>query len=168
VTTSKDLSFGQADELIQVYEHFAIKAGLWSRDGYGDKHEKLFDRIGMATPSQLRMVEGIWTEMYPEPDDKRRETALRHYLFRFFKVSDLRFLDGETVNKVLHALKQMKARKERTATRPVGRTIDPKTGTEHAEDRQPLNLTSFNAVTEEIWLWPRPTKKARKRRGTKN
>jgi hypothetical protein len=128
VTTSKDLSFDQADGLIQIYEHFAIKDGLWSREGYRDKYETLCGRIGMATPSQLRMVEGIWTELYPEPDEKRRDTALRHYLFRFFKVSDLRFLDGETVNKVLYALKQMQAREKQPATKLVGRIVDPETG----------------------------------------
>ena len=128
VTTSKDLSFDQADGLIQVYEHFAIKDGLWSRESYEDKHKALCGRSGMAMPSQLRMVEGIWAELYPEPDEKRRATALRAYLFRFFKVSDPRFLDAETVNKVLHALKQMQARKEQTATRPVERISGPEKG----------------------------------------
>ncbi len=122
VATSKALSFKQANEFIQLLEHFAMKKGLW--ENYGDKHGKLADRTGMATPSQLRMVEGIWAELYPEIE-KKRQAALRTYLFRFFKVSDLRFLDAEAVNKVLHALKQMQARKERAAKKPVESFFGP-------------------------------------------
>lgn len=115
VATSKALTFKQADELIQLFERFATEKGLW--ENYDGKHEKLSCRTGMATPAQLRMIEGIWAELYPETE-KKRAAALRTYLFRFFKVSDLRFLDAEKVNKVLHALKQMQARKERTAKKP--------------------------------------------------
>jgi hypothetical protein len=122
VATSKALSFHQANEFIQLLEHFARKKGLW--ENYAEKHEKLSCRTGMATPAQLRMIEGIWAELYPETE-RKRATALRTYLFRFFKVSDLRFLDAEKVNKVLHALKQMKARKERTAKKASESFFDP-------------------------------------------
>jgi hypothetical protein len=131
VNSSKSLSFSQADELIQTLEHVAVKDGVWNRKEYSEKHERLVNRPGMATPAQLRMVEGLWADLYPETD-RKREAALRTYLFRFFKVSDPRFLDIETVNKVIHALKQMKARKEGTAkTAPesiLGPTTDNTSG----------------------------------------
>jgi hypothetical protein len=143
VATSKALSFHQANEFIQLLEHFARKKGLW--ENYGDKHGKLADRTGMATPAQLRMIEGIWAELYPETEIKRA-TALRTYLFRFFKVSDLRFLDAEKVNKVLHALKQMQARKEKVAKKPVQSFFGPErhSGTGHGDSND--SQRGFNGL----------------------
>ena len=65
----------------------------------------------MATPAQLRMIESIWAELTAPENDEQRDASLRGFLFKYFKVSDLRFLSGPAVNKAILALKAMKARK---------------------------------------------------------
>ena len=112
VYTSKDLNFSQAERVIERLETHAINMGVWERSKFKDKYDELGGRPGMPTPAQLRMVEGIWAELYPESDEKAHETHLRKYLSKFFHVSDMRFLDAEMVNKVLFALKAMQSRKK--------------------------------------------------------
>ena len=47
----------------------------------------------MATPKQLRKIEAIWSEIYDKSDNKdEKSKALRGYLRKHFKVSDLRFI----------------------------------------------------------------------------
>jgi len=111
VDTSKALVFEQAQYIIDVLKASAIRRGLWTEKK--ERFNRFQNRPGMATPAQLRMIEAIWSEVYPKPDQKAGEAALRSYLFRFFGVSDIRFLNSETVVKVLYALKQMQARKVR-------------------------------------------------------
>jgi len=114
VYTSKNLNYSQAKKLIDDWESTAISVGVWGRPNFKDKFDELGARPGMATPAQLRMVEGIWSELYREPDEKAQEIHLRRYLSKFFHISDMRFLDAEMVNKVLFALKTMQARKRQT------------------------------------------------------
>lgn len=125
VATSKALTYSQAAAFIGHLREAAERLGLWSPSEYGDKYENFRARVDMASPRQLRMVEGIWAELYPDSDEKRREAALNTYLTRFFRVSHPRFLDSGTVSKVLHALKEMLARKEKTAKKPAGAISGP-------------------------------------------
>ncbi|MBP7527557.1 MAG: regulatory protein GemA [Syntrophorhabdaceae bacterium] len=114
VETSKVLTARQAVYLIDVLEMEGITNGVWSRREYRDKYNELGRRPDMATPAQLRKIEASWNGLYPENDERLRQKNLRAFLFKFFKVSDLRFLDGETANKVLYALRNMTRRKETT------------------------------------------------------
>jgi hypothetical protein len=127
VASSKELTYAQAAQFIGQLQEAAERFGLWSPGSYAEKHKTLGQRVNMATPAQLRMVEEIWAELYPEPDERKREAALNAYLFRFFRVSHPRFLDDQVISKVLHALKEMQARKDRTARKPVERTVGPET-----------------------------------------
>ncbi len=65
----------------------------------------------MASPAQLRMVESIWVEIAKPATDEERDRTLRAFLFKYFKVSHLKFIDLGTVSKILYALKGMKQRK---------------------------------------------------------
>lgn len=114
VTSSKLLKFKQAEYFIDMMKNTAVRQGLWITGEQNDKYRGFGNRPGMATPAQLRKIEEIWTELYPENDEKVREKALRAYLFKFFKVSDMRFLDSDTTAKAMYALKQMQARKQTT------------------------------------------------------
>jgi len=114
VETSKVLTCRQAKYLLDVLEMEGVMNGVWSRREYRDKYNELARRSGMAVPAQLRKIEATWQGLYPESDQARRQKNLRSFLFRFFKVSDLRFLDQEAANKVLYALRKMSERKEAT------------------------------------------------------
>lgn len=114
VDTSKVLTCRQARYLLDVLEMEGVMNGVWSRREYRDKYNELARRPGMAVPAQLRKIEATWQGLYPESDQALRQKNLRSFLFRFFKVSDLRFLDQETANKVLYALRKMSQRKEAT------------------------------------------------------
>ena len=115
VESSKALTARQAAFLIDVLEIEGITYGVWNRREYRNKYNELKQRPGMAVPAQLRKIEATWKGLYPEKDQIERQKNLRHFLFKFFKVSDLRFLDQEAANKVLYAMRKMTARKETTA-----------------------------------------------------
>ncbi|MGD0231793.1 MAG: regulatory protein GemA [Syntrophorhabdales bacterium] len=119
VTTSKALTYAQAAQFIGHLRAASEEFGLRTPESYVDKYKNLGHRIDMATPAQLRMVEGIWNELYPEADERRRQVALSTYLFRFFRISHPQFMDSQAASKVLHALKEMQARKERTTQKPL-------------------------------------------------
>lgn len=112
VGTSKVLTALQAKRLINILEMDAVTNGVWSKREYRDKYNELARRPGMAVPAQLRKIEATWHGLYPESDKGQRQQNLRSFLFKFFKASDLRFLDQETANKVLYAMRKMSERKE--------------------------------------------------------
>ena len=112
VTSSKDLDCEQATSLIEVMKDTALKFGVWEERA--DKRKRFNDlgeRGGMASPEQLRKIEAQWQEVsrVEQPEDKAK--ALRHFVERIAKVSDLRFLDFAGAGKVLNALKAMLAKK---------------------------------------------------------
>ncbi|MEA5113222.1 MAG: regulatory protein GemA [Geobacteraceae bacterium] len=108
ITTSKALNMGQAEELI---EDLKCKAGqqAWTRKE-GGQHSDLAGRPGMATPAQLRMIEAIWKKVSRAEDTEARTKALRAFIQRIAKVSDLRFLDREGAGKIINALESMQTR----------------------------------------------------------
>lgn len=104
--SSKDLNCWQADFLINNLEAIAKDKGVWEDYGGKSTYEDLGHRIGMATPVQLRRIEVMWKEISRISRKERRRKALREWLFFYFKISDLRFIDKATVSKVIHALKK--------------------------------------------------------------
>jgi hypothetical protein len=121
VASSKQLTAKQAEDFIGALEYFATHAGYWERNPNKDKYNELTGRPYMASPAQLRMIESIWVELTRPATDEQRDASLRGFLFKYFKVSDLRFLSGSAVNKAILALKAMKARKwEGGAKSPQG------------------------------------------------
>lgn len=112
VRTSKDMSYEQAEALIARFEDEALKSGVWTKHEGEAAFEDLGQRQGMASPAQLRKIEALWKTAMGIRDAKARRRGLRTWLDRHFGVSDLRFLSSRKVSKVLHALKEMEARKE--------------------------------------------------------
>lgn len=111
VASSKELDKHQAGRLIEEMEAKAVELGRWERRP--DKRERfrnLARRAGMASPEQLRKIEAMWSEVSRVPQPEERTKALRHFIERVAKVSDLRFLDIEGAGKVLNALKAMQSR----------------------------------------------------------
>ena len=105
--SSKDLPFERAKELIDWMTGQAVAAGTW-HPRRGRQFDHLANRAPeMASPSQLRFIAALWSEVSFVPDRVGREKALRKFLGRF-GVSALEFLTKVQVSKVLAALNEMK------------------------------------------------------------
>ncbi len=109
VMSSKQLTPGQAKDLIDGLQETAIRGGVWTKK---TAYDNLSNRIGMATPLQLRKIETLWRELTDIKDESARKKALRSFLFNRFHVSDLRFIGTEQVTGIMTALRHMNARKE--------------------------------------------------------
>lgn len=109
VESSKELSWFQADELIDEMKR---KAGQEPQVNHkGKRHRGLEGRAGMATPAQLRKIEAVWAEVSRVEDSEERAKALRSFVGKIARVSDLRFLDRRGVAKVIAALTAMQKRR---------------------------------------------------------
>lgn len=119
VESSKDLSMDQAKELIDCLEREAVEMGVWTtptlalpRGGGGSgqtlKYEELGHREGMASPKQLRMIEGMWNDVTHAKGSERKKSALRKFLKRIVGVEDMTFLEVGDVRRVVRALEAMK------------------------------------------------------------
>ena len=114
--TCKALSPHLVGELIDKLEEMANESGRWIIKK--QKFENLSNRLDMATPKQLRMIESMWNQVmtaYAEEKeikyvDKREfiTKSLRKFLLNKFSVSDLRFLDSKTARKVINTVKEIK------------------------------------------------------------
>jgi hypothetical protein len=117
VLTSKALSFQQAEDLISTLEEEAIKMGVWVNFNKDRKYEELGSRPDMATPAQLRKVESLWRDITQFNNEKDLESTLRAFLYRRFKISDLRFLERSMVSKVIYSLECIWMQKVQNALR---------------------------------------------------
>lgn len=121
VISSKELDKTQAASLIDEMQNKAIELGLWEkREDKRQRFNKLAGRPDMASPEQLRKIEAMWQEISHAPEGPERVSALRGFIARIAKVSDLRFLDQDGAGKVLNALKAMQT-KEQNPKKPKTR-----------------------------------------------
>jgi hypothetical protein len=112
VTTSRALTYGDASALIDVMEKKALEMGVWTIPMDSSKYENLGLRPGMASPAQLRKIEGLWKDVTKLGSKEDRVKTLRAFLNRRFNVSDLRFLEADKVRRVICALENMKKQKD--------------------------------------------------------
>ncbi|MEW6115352.1 MAG: regulatory protein GemA [Nitrospirota bacterium] len=106
--TSKDLTYDEAETLIRAMESEALSKGVWQRRvSRKSKYEYLGDREGMATPKQLRMIEAIWKDVSRYHAEDERARALRSFLFKRFKVSDVKFITSRQASKIIWSLFNM-------------------------------------------------------------
>ncbi len=113
VESSKEFTISQAEELIRALRERAVLSGVWeSRPDQRKKFDEWEHRTGgMATPQQLRKIEVMWRDVSRIDEPEGRKKALRSFLERVAKVSDLRFLDFHGAGKMINALHSMKKRK---------------------------------------------------------
>ncbi len=82
---------------------------------YKEKWRAQGMRPGMATPGQLASIESEWDSMrwYWAPDDGfgNRDLALRGFLRKRFRSSDLRFLNFQDAHNCIEALKAINQRR---------------------------------------------------------
>ena len=105
VSSSKNLDYKNADNLLKMLEKDAVTLELWKKLPL--KYEDCADRENMATPSQLRLIMGLWRED-SNLDDKTSQEKLWVFLDTHFKINDIKFLTKERANAVIHAIRKIK------------------------------------------------------------
>lgn len=105
VQSSKNLTYADAVIVIETLEKQALALNRWEK--YPLKYEQL-ERNNMATPAQLRMIEGIWREICYYDSDTFAKKSLRKFLKSKFKVDDVMFITKANASKVIYALQAIK------------------------------------------------------------
>jgi len=114
VESSKQLSFAAAQIFIEILEKQAIQMKCWEIKP--KKYETLSRNNQMASPAQLRMIEGIWRDICYFDNDKFAKKSLRKFLHLKFKVDDLMFLSKKKAAKVIQAMLNIKKNIKSAAT----------------------------------------------------
>jgi hypothetical protein len=112
VSTSKDLTYSEAQNLIKKLEAKAIAAGVWSDYSKRGKlrYEDVKGRRGMGSPKQLRMIEAMWREVSYAGSEIERKWTLKAFLRRIVGFSNMRDLDSSHTRKIIKAIQSMKAK----------------------------------------------------------
>lgn len=106
VQTSKDLTYTKASVFIEILEDKASALGCWKRKQ--KKYEDLERIDKMATPAQLRMIEGMWREICYFDNDDFAKKSLRKFLKSKFKADDIMFLTKTKAIKVIQGINGIK------------------------------------------------------------
>lgn len=106
VQTSKDLTYAEAVIFIEILEEKAIALNRWVRSA--KKYADIKRDTKMATPAQLRMIEGMWRDICYFDNDKFAKKSLRKFLKTKFKTDDIFFLTKAKAIKVIRAIKGIK------------------------------------------------------------
>jgi hypothetical protein len=111
VSTSKALPFNLARSLIARLERSAGITCGWRMLRYPKRFDNLGIREGMATPKQLRHIEGLWFDVTRKGTRAEGLAALREFLRNRFAITGIEAVREDDVTAVLTALKDMKKRK---------------------------------------------------------
>lgn len=115
VESTKQLTADQTTGLIEHMEDAAIKAGTWKAMGKrrgAPKYSELGNRPKwMATPKQLRLLEGMWDQVTTAKMPSVKELALRSFIRRVTDKIDIVHLEKTDVQKLVRAMKAMGAEK---------------------------------------------------------
>jgi phage gp16-like protein len=104
-SSSTQLTTKEAADLIAHFEKCGFKRISKNRS---IRFNELRNRRGMASPEQLRKIEAMWADMCKSED---KPAALRKFLFRMVKTTDLRFLNRRHAHEMIEILKQIQKRK---------------------------------------------------------
>ncbi len=109
VETCLKLNYSQAEVSIQRLEYIAAKMGKWEHwEDNRTKYNELGRRPGMASPAQLRMIEAMWAGVSYQKTSGEKGRALDRFIFNYFQISSLRFLESRHVKKIIRVLEEMK------------------------------------------------------------
>ncbi|MCX7559114.1 regulatory protein GemA [Sulfitobacter sp. F26204] len=100
VTSSTELDRDGFNAVMGFFEYLGFAPLVATGADYGN-------RPGMASFAQLELVRALWHEY---TGGKAGEDELNKWLLGTWKISSLRFLRKDTAQKVITALKAMKAR----------------------------------------------------------
>lgn len=114
VQSSKNLTYTEAAIFIEILEEKAIALNRWQKQT--KKYSDLSRDIDMATPAQLRMIEGMWRDICYFDNNKFAKKSLRKFLKTKFKTDDIIFLSKSKAIKVIQAIKGIKQNLKSAAT----------------------------------------------------
>ena len=106
--SSKELTFGEANELIRVLEGLVP-----GKRRSGMKYDALGFRDGFASPRQLRMLEAMWAEVSVFKEPARRYEAFCQFLYNRFGRMKPDNIEVELVGKIKRTLEGMREWKQR-------------------------------------------------------
>lgn len=106
VQSSKNLTFTEANILLEILEEKAVAQNLWVKQP--KKYESLKRNEKMASSAQLRMIESLWREIAYINNDKFSKSSLRKFLKNKFKIDDIMFLTKTKATKVIHGIMAIK------------------------------------------------------------
>lgn len=108
VSTSKDMTGAQAIELISKLECIGIAAGTWKPRKKEKRFDKLGFRPGMATPAQLRHLEGLWVSVSRQPTLHEKQASFNVFLNNRFQIGRIEWINEDMVAKIKHTLLSMR------------------------------------------------------------
>ena len=106
VQSSKNLTFTEANILLEILEEKAVAQNLWVKQP--KKYESLKRNENMASSAQLRMIESLWREIAYINNDKFSKSSLRKFLKNKFKIDDIMFLTKTKAIKVIQGIMAIK------------------------------------------------------------
>ena len=106
VQSSKNLTFTEANILLEILEEKAVAQNLWVKQP--KKYESLKRNENMASSAQLRMIESLWREIAYINNDKFSKSSLRKFLKNKFKIDDIMFLTKTKATKVIQGIMAIK------------------------------------------------------------
>ena len=106
VQSSKNLTFTEANILLEILEEKAVAQNLWVKQP--KKYESLKRNENMASSAQLRMIESLWREIAYINNDKFSKSSLRKFLKNKFKIDDIIFLTKTKATKVIQGIMAIK------------------------------------------------------------
>lgn len=106
VQSSKNLTFTEANILLEILEEKAVAQNLWVKQP--KKYESLKRNEKMASSAQLRMIESLWREIAYINNDKFSKSSLRKFLKNKFKIDDIMFLTKTKATKVIQGIMAIK------------------------------------------------------------
>lgn len=106
VQSSKNLTFTEANILLEILEEKAVAQNLWVKQP--KKYESLKRNENMASSAQLRMIESLWREIAYINNDKFSKSSLRKFLKNKFKIDDIMFLTKTKATKVIQGIMVIK------------------------------------------------------------
>lgn len=101
VESSRDLNDDSFDEVMAYFERLGFKSDFNRRN--------LGNRAGMASPAQVAKLRGLWSEYTA---GQGSDASLGKWLYRQFKISELRFLTTDKAQKAIGALTVMVAKRK--------------------------------------------------------
>lgn len=110
VKSSKDMDYLNAAKLIDTLAKDAMAQNLWVE--LPKKYFQLERTNKMATPAQLRMIEGLWWELSYQRTDEFARKSLRRLLRKKLKIDDIMFLTKKDANKAINMIKAIKQDRE--------------------------------------------------------
>jgi len=106
VSSSKQLTYQQANNVIAMWKRAAIREGKYTPPD--QKYEHLKDRPRYwPSPGQLRLLDAMWNSVSQAPRSQRAE-ALNTFLYNRFGIPDIEQVPRSMVQKIKKTLDAMK------------------------------------------------------------